>query len=386
MSFLRTSFVYVLVVFCAVVMVATCRAQNASDQSRPAAMKYSTATGPLRIAVIGLVHGHVEGLLWRAKDKRDIVIVGVYEPNRPLFDRLAAKYNLAPDLYFDDLNKMLDTTRPECASVMTSIKDHRAAVEACAPSGVHTLLEKPLAYSVDDAKAMAKLAADHGVLVLTNYETSWYRSVHEAKRLVDSGQFAPVRRMVFRHGHKGPIEIGCTPEFTKWLTDPEANGGGAVIDFGCYGAILSTWLMNGQRPTSVVATRSRLKPAVYPRVDDDATIVLTYPSATAVIQASWAWTHDNKEMDVYTESGSLHAAKWDALESRMPDKPAQKLTPARSPSEHENEWVYLEKVVRGKTPVDPLSSLELNLICVEILDAARRAPIRTGSPAEDAAR
>lgn len=386
MSPTRTLFLFALALFCAWAMVASCRAQETSDRARSAPVKHSTATGPLRIAVIGLVHGHVEGLLWRAKDKRDIVIVGVYEPNRALFDRLSAKYNLAPDLYFDNLNRMLDTTKPECASVMTSIQDHRAAVEACAPRGVHTLLEKPLAYSVEDAKAMAKLAADHGVLVLTNYETSWYRSVRETKRLVDSGQFAPIRRMAFRHGHQGPIEIGCTPEFTSWLTDPEANGGGAVIDFGCYGAILSTWLMNGQRPTSVVATRSRLKPAVYPRVDDDATIVLTYPSATAVIQASWAWTHDNKEMDVFSEKGSLHAAKWDALESRMPDKLAQKRTPAAAVPELENEWVYLEKVVRGKTAVDPLSSIELNLICVETLDAARRAPIGSGPSAEDAVR
>lgn len=372
--------------FCACAMAAPCRAQDADVHNPAAPPKLSTVTGPLRIAVIGLVHGHVGGLLGRAKDRRDITIVGVYEPDRALFDRLAAKYDLPPALYFEDLGEMLDTTRPECASVMTSIQDHRRAVEACAPRGVHTLLEKPLAFSVEDARAMAKLATDHGVLVLTNYETSWYRSVREAKRLVDTGQYAPIRRMAFRHGHKGPIEIGCPPEFTQWLTDPEANGGGAVIDFGCYGAILSTWLMNGQRPTSIVATRSCLKPSVYSRVDDDATIVLTYPSATAVIQASWAWTHDNKEVDIFTETGSLHAAKWDSLESRLPDKPPQKLAPAQGKSEIENEWVYLTSVVRGTSPVDPLSSIELNLICVEILDAARRVPIRSGPPAGDAAR
>lgn len=345
-------------------------AQTTRPAKPPADYRTSDATGPLRIAVIGLVHGHVEGLLARASKQDDIQIVGIYEPNRALFDRLAKKYQLDPALYSNALGAMLDRSRPEAASVMTSIKDHVMAVEACAPRGVHTLLEKPLAFSKADAQHMAALARQHHVLVLTNFETSWYASVRETKRRIDEGM-APVRHLYFRHGHRGPKEIGCGPEFVAWLTDPEQNGGGALVDFGCYGAVLSTWLMDGQRPLRVTATASTLKPDVYPRVDDDATFVLSYPGATAVIGASWAWTNDNKEMDIATEKGTLYAAKWDALSMREPDGPVQKVTPRPKPPELENEWVYLRKVVRGQTPVDALSSLELNVIVAEILDEAR---------------
>ncbi|MBY0310590.1 MAG: Gfo/Idh/MocA family oxidoreductase [Phycisphaerales bacterium] len=339
-------------------------------------IRHSKETGPLRIAVVGLVHGHVEGLLWNGTQRSDLKIVGVQEPNRALFDRLAAKYKLDPSLYFADLGAMLDATKPEAASVMTSIADHRLAAEACAPRGVHMLLEKPLAYSKADGERIAELSRKHGVLALTNFETSWYASVREAKSMVDSGAMAPIRRMVFRHGHKGPKEIGCTAEFLSWLTDPEANGGGAIVDFGCYGAVLSTWLMNGERPLRIVASATTLKPSVYPRVDDDATIILTYPSATAVVQASWAWTHDNKEMDLHTEKGSIHCGKWDELLTRTPDAPSRKVTPTPKPSHLENEWTYFRKVVRGECAVDPLSSVELNLIAVEILDEARRQVAR----------
>jgi predicted dehydrogenase len=342
----------------------------------PAPVRQPAETGPLRVAVIGMVHGHVEGILARSRDARgDVQIVGCWEPDRAVFDRLAAKYKLDPALYHADLGRMLDETRPEAASVMTSIADHVLAVEACAPRGVHVLLEKPLAFTNADARRMADLAGRHGVHVLTNYETSWYASVRHAKQLVESGHRAPVRRMVFRHGHRGPREIGCSPEFLAWLTDPRANGGGAIVDFGCYGAVLATWLMDGRRPDRVVASTAQLKPGVYPHVDDDATIVLTYPGATAVIGASWAWTHDNKEMDVHTERGSIHAGKWDELTIRDPDKPAAKVpakvTAAARPGHLQDEWVYLREVVRGRCAVDPLSSLELNLVAVEILDAAR---------------
>lgn len=279
---------------------------------------------------------------------------------------------LDPALYYDDLEKMLDDAKPEAVSVMSSIKEHLGAVEACAPRGVHLLLEKPLAYSNEDAKRMAELAAEHRVLVLTNYETSWYASVREAKAMVESGR-APVRKMIFRHGHKGPKEIGCSAEFLEWLTDPEGNGGGAIVDFGCYGAILATWMMNGERPTSVVASATTLKPGVYPKVDDDATIVVTYPTTTAVIQASWAWTHDNKEMDLHTERGSIHAGKWNDLETREADKPRVKASPAEKPEVLRDEWTYLRHVIRGECEVDPLSSIEMNVISVEILDAARKS-------------
>ncbi|MCA9243910.1 MAG: Gfo/Idh/MocA family oxidoreductase [Phycisphaerales bacterium] len=331
----------------------------------------STQTGPLRIAIIGMSHGHVEGLLWRALKQDDIQIVGVYEPDPALFDRHAKKYSLNVDLYYDNLDRMLDVVKPEAASVMTSIKDHRMAVEACAPRGVHMLVEKPLAFSNDDAQAMAELARKHRILLLTNFETSWYASVREARRLVDSGELAPIRRLVFRHGHKGPREIGCAPEFVSWLTDPEQNGGGAVVDFGCYGAVLATWMMNGERPTRVTATATTLKPDQYPHVDDDATIVLTYPTATAVIQASWAWTHDNKEMDVFAERGSIHTGKWDEISLRKPDAPAKRVKPPAKPAALGDEWTYLREVVRGKTPIDPLLSLDTNLIVAEILDTAR---------------
>jgi len=341
-------------------------------QPEEEAFHKSKQTGPLRIGVVGMVHGHVEGLLWAASEREDVEIVGIFEPDRALFDRFAAKYKLDPSLYHDSLNGMLEACTPEAVSVMTSIKDHLMAVEACAPRGVHIMIEKPLAFTNTDATRMADLSKQHGVLVLTNFETSWYASVREVGRMVDSGGMSPIRRMVFRHGHKGPKEIGCSTEFVAWLTDPEENGGGAIVDFGCYGAVLSTWFMKGERPTSVVASATTLKPLVYPRVDDDATIVLNYPTATAVIQASWAWTHDNKEVDLHTEGGSIHAGKWDDLTVRMANGPMKVRTPTAKPAALENEWTYLRKVIRGECDVDPLSSLKMNVIAVEILDAARK--------------
>jgi predicted dehydrogenase len=336
---------------------------------------------PLRLAVVGLDHGHVEGVLWNATSRSDLTIVGVYDPSYKLFEKYRDKYNLDPDLFYANIEQMLDETKPQAASVMTPISRHLEVVRACAPRGVHTLLEKPLAYDLEQAKEMAALGEEHGVHVLTNFETSWYASVREAQRMIESGQAGTPTRVVFRHGHKGPIEIGCSDEFVRWLTDPAFNGGGAIVDFGCYGANIMTWIMGNQRPASVHAVTQTLKPDLYPNVDDDATIILTYPTATAVIQASWAWTHDNKEMDVHATGMSLHVGKWDALHSRLPDQPLVTVNPDPKPRHLGDEWTYLRSIVRGECEVDPLSSIENNLIVAAILDAAIES-VRTGRAIE----
>lgn len=338
---------------------------------------WSQDDAALRLAIIGLDHGHVEGVLWNASSRDDLTIVGIYDPNYALFVKFRDKYKLNPDLFFADLDQMLEETKPEAASVMTPISRHLEVVQSCAPRGVHTLLEKPLAYDSGHAMQMAALGKEHGVHVLTNFETSWYASVRETKRMIDSGEAGNPTRYIFRHGHKGPIEIGCAEEFVDWLADPAFNGGGAIVDFGCYGANIMTWIMDNQPPTSVHAITQQLKPDLYADVDDDATIVLTYPNATAVIQASWAWTHDNKEMDVHATKMSIHAAKWDALEVRLPDSPREQVTPSPKPEHLTDEWTYLRSLIRGACDVDPLSSIENNVIVAAILDAAIESA-RTG--------
>jgi predicted dehydrogenase len=67
--------------------------------------------------------------------------------------------------------------------------------------------------------------------------------------------------------------------------------------------ILATWLLDGQRPLSVFAITQRIKPDIYPNVEDDATIIVTYPKAQAIFQASWNWPYNRKDMEIYGRDG-----------------------------------------------------------------------------------
>jgi predicted dehydrogenase len=330
---------------------------------------------PLRLAIAGLVHGHATGFLRNLVKRTDVQLVGISEPDASLHAVYGKRFDLPAGRFHGNLDAMLDASKPEAVGTFTSTYDHPAVVESCAKRGIHVMMEKPLAVSMQHANAIREAAARAGIHVLVNYETTWYRT-HAAQWRIfkDARSAGDIRRMVASDGHQGPKEIGVGPEFLAWLTDPVRNGAGALFDFGCYGANLMTWLMDNQRPVSVTANTLRIKPQIYPRVDDEATVLVEYPKATGVIEASWNWPFSRKDFEVYGEIGYAHAFGPQMLRARMPGENTESNSePPPLPPDERDPVSYLRAVARGRLKPAGLSSLANNLIVTEILEAARRS-------------
>ena len=337
----------------------------------------SSSQTPLKIGVVGMTHGHVHQILKRGKTGGDIDIVGFVEPNRDLAERLTKQYGYSTDLIYSTLEEMVSATQPEAVSAFNSTYEHLETVRYCAPKGIHIMVEKPLAVNWEHAKEMIALAKKHRVQLLTNYETSWYGSNAKAYDLIHlEKKIGPINKMVFHTGHPGPIEIGCDDEFLAWLTDPVLNGGGALTDFGCYGANLSTWMMKGQTPESVTCITQQLKPEKYPMVDDDATIILKYDEAEVIIQASWNWPHNIKDMEVYGNTGYVFCKNGTQMKIMEHEKEgakdmnAQPLLPG-----YDDPFSILKKILHENHHLAEydVTSLENNTIVMQILDAARQS-------------
>ncbi len=339
-------------------------------QTKPADKKEEP---PVRVVLAGLVHGHAFGFFDQFQKRTDLQVVGIAEADHQLTAQFAKRYGLAPGLFYSDLEEMLKATHPQAVLAYTNTYDHRRVVEICARYGVPVIMEKPLAVSFEDARAIEKAARAGKIQVLVNYETTWYRSNQAAYDLVHENAIGEIRKIVVHDGHQGPKEINVGPEFLAWLTDPKLNGGGALFDFGCYGADLATWLMDGRRPDSVTAVTQQIKPDVYPRVDDEATIILTYSHAQAIIQASWNWPFSRKDMEVYGQRGYAITVGRDTVRVRLPEK--QEISADAKPLEKtkEDSVSYLRAVLLGGMKPEGQSSLETNVIVTQILDAARQS-------------
>ena len=330
----------------------------------------------VRIAIAGLAHGHLGRIVRLIQANPEVELVGLQDDAPALHEMMAKRFDLASSLFHTDLEAMLDAVKPQAVAGFGTTFDHRKVVEAAARRGIHVMVEKPLAVSMEHATAIRDAARRGNIHVIVNYETTWYPSHAAIMDLKQRAALGELRKMVAMDGHQGPKEINVGPEFLEWLTDPVRNGAGALYDFGCYGANLMTWLMDNRRPVAVTARTQQIKPHIYPDVDDEATIVVEYPGAQGIIQASWNWPHNRKDLEVYGASGYAIATGGADLRVRLAGQSEQASRPAAAPGAHPDELAYLVAVVRGMTP-SGLSSLDNNMIVTEILEAARESA-RTG--------
>jgi predicted dehydrogenase len=331
------------------------------------------AQSKFRVGVAGLNHDHIYNIL-NDYSKGRVNIVGIAEPNKHLWEKYGKQFHIPDSLFFTDLKTMVAKCKPAIVLGYNAVGNHVDVVEVCAPLGIPVMVEKPLAATLVQAKRIETLANKYHITVLTNYETTWYPSFQGVYDIVNKDSIGAIRKMVAHDGHQGPREIGCSEEFLAWLTDPVLNGAGALNDFGCYGADLMTWLMHGQRPVAVSAVAKHYKPNVYPKVEDDATITVEYPTATGLIEGSWAWPFSIKDLEVFGEKGYLHATDMKNLSMRMREnkKSIVDLKPLTEPNDDPVTYfnAFLQKKIKGD---DDRTSLKYNMIVMEILDAAKRS-------------
>jgi len=343
----------------------------------------ATTEPPIRVAIVGLVHNHVSGFIPQLAQHPEVQLVGIAEPDPALTAMYQKRFHLDSSILYTSLEDMIAKTHPQVLLGYTTTRDHRHLIEVAARHGISAMVEKPLAISLDDALAIRKLAKQHGIHVMVNYETTWYSSNLEAYNELAAGKLGELRKAIVRDGHQGPKEIHVGPEFLDWLTDPVKDGAGALYDFGCYGADLMTWLMHGETPLSVTAVAQTDKPETYPKVDDDSTIILRYPKMQAVIMGSWNWTFSIKNMELYGTKGELFTDAANQVTMQFSAKvPAVTSTAPPLEGAQSGSIAYLANVIRtGVEPKGDLTALDTNVIVMQILDAARTSA-RTGKTIE----
>jgi predicted dehydrogenase len=326
-----------------------------------------------RVVVAGLNHDHIHNILHDFKEGK-VDIVGIVESDQTLQQKFGKQYQLPQSIFFTDLKAVLIALKPDAVLGYNPVADHLSIVQICAPLGIPVMVEKPLAATLKQAREIEALSRKYNSIVLTNYETTWYPSYHDLHKDVHEKTIGNIKKMVVHDGHQGPKEINCSPEFVNWLTDPAKNGAGAMNDFGCYGADLMTWLMQGRKPLAVTAVARLYKPDMYPNVDDDATIILEYPDATGIIEASWNWPFSIKDLEVFGETGYIHALDNMNITTRMRENKVSVKKAAPLQPQLGSPMSYLSAVLRNELPAgDDLSSLKYNMIVMEILDAAKRS-------------
>ncbi len=256
----------------------------------------------IRIAVLGLDHDHVWTVAAELLAREDAELVATSDADPELRARAEAELGVAS---FASHGELLDRERLDGVYVYT---DNRTSAELAidaASRGLHALVEKPMAANRSDAERMITAAERHGTRLMINWPFAWWPNLQRAIEMVQSedaiGRLWQVR---YRAAHEGIVQMGHSHQFADWVEDAERSGGGALVDYCCYGAVLARVLLG--QPDSISALAGNLCRDDI-AVEDNAVMLMRYPRAMAIAEASWT---QHGKIDAYApvlhgERGSL---------------------------------------------------------------------------------
>jgi predicted dehydrogenase len=320
------------------------------------------------IAIIGLRHSHVWGHIGKMIKGEPAKLVGIAETTAELIDEAKQRGATAVPV-FNDYKAMLAEAKPEIVWAFVENDRHLEIVQACAPRKIHVIFEKPLASTYRDAQAIRRLAQQHGIHVMTNYQMAWWAANYTAKAKADAGAVGQVWRLRGVVGHGGPGKrAGINKYFLEWLTDPEKNGAGALMDFGCYNALWSLWYLG--RPDSVYAHVNHLRPDEFPKVEDNSTMILSYKNGVGIFEGSWDLPRSFQDLEIFGRQGSLYMVNG-KVELREGRQAPSEVPLETLPPERQEPIAYMIHCIETKTPPQALVALDINVGVVEIIEAAK---------------
>ena len=253
-----------------------------------------------RLGVIGFAHMHVNHLIdmFHALPNAQWVACADTIPATPSRskEKGTRRHNLKraheeigiPRIYAD-YRTMLEKEAFDIMIFCPENARHGEVAEAIASKGIHMITEKPMSASLSDALRMARAAQAHKVSLLINWPTTWQPNIRKMKELLDQGAIGEMWEVKWRNGASmGPLAYG------QQITDPEkgaewwhqaAPGGGALLDYCCYGACLSRWFI-GEPAVAAHGLRANMT-SHYGDADDNAIITVRFPKALAILEGTW---------------------------------------------------------------------------------------------------
>jgi predicted dehydrogenase len=322
-----------------------------------------------RVGVAGLIHDHVWGILRWWREMEEATLVAAADVNPPLLERARSEYGVGHG--YASYQEMLDREPLDILVVAMDNAGTADVVEAAAAKGIQIMSEKPMAATLEQADRMVRAAEKAGVMLMINWPTAWSPAFQTMDRLIREGRVGRPWEMRYRAAHQGPKEIGCSEYFYSWLYDRNRNGAGALMDYCCYAADMARhWL---GRPDSVVGIASRLVKE-YIDVDDNAILLMKYPGAFAIAEASWTQVAPDGSANpsLYGTEGTLSVVGNRVRLARGEGEP-QWIEPDTPAPGKRNGAEYLVSCMRAGSPIEGLCSPQVSRDAQEILEAGLRS-------------
>lgn len=338
--------------------------------NRSRTVVFSGMSKTYKIGIASLVHDHVWGELRRWQETGRVELVAGGDVNARLRERL--KNDFGVTRLYDSWQAMLAAEDElDIVQIAAENSAHADIVDVATAKGCHIITEKPMAATLAQANRMLAACEKAGVQLMVNWPTAWMPAYQELERLILGGAIGELRYFKYRSAHNGPREIGCDETFWSWLYDEEKNGGGAFMDYCCYGSAMMARFLG--LPRKVIGMRAILAKD-YPLPDDNAIISAWYDHAHCVAEASWTQVTGYVTGNPYAygsegalclQGGKVHLMK--------PGKSAEVIEPRPLEAPLRSGPEYLLHCLETGTALEGICSGKVSRDAQEILEAGKRA-------------
>ncbi len=190
----------------------------------------------VKIAIIGC--GKVSDLHAEALAKTaEAHFAAVYSRTPEKAERYGAKYGVQG---FSDIYEMIGSAGIEAVIICTPHPAHRNAAVIAAEAGVHVLVEKPLASSLQDCDDILAAARNANVKIGTVSQRRFYAPVQRVRRAIDAGKIGrPALGTVLMLGWRDRNYYASDPWRGRWLSE----GGGVLVNQAPHQLDLLQWFM-----------------------------------------------------------------------------------------------------------------------------------------------
>ena len=274
----------------------------------------------LKVAFIGLSHIHLSNLsaeFYKESDRVELLGAAEYPPFTKEEVEIKCSLNLNKRFdikIWDDYKELLDM-KPDIAVVCSTVSQHADIATETLSRGIHTILEKPMAMTMDDAKRIYKAYKNSTAELIINWPIAWFPAFNLAKKLADEGKIGKIHRVHYRGpSTRGPYKLGeYSDEFLSklWWYKKE-EGGGAISDYAGYGCALSTWITGKTAKKVYALSKNFFLP--FSDVDDYSVFTIDFGDSVGLVEGSWS-TMSNGEVPtgpvIFGSEGVIVADRFD---------------------------------------------------------------------------
>src|SRR5687767_6043417 len=216
-------------------------------------------------------------------------------------------YNTYQEMFENEKTLPADQ-RIDFVSVVTPNHVHFGPSKMALENGFHVLVEKPIAFSLAEAKTLEKTVGKTGLILGLTHTYTGYPLVKEAKKMIADGKFGKIRKIYVEYpqGWLSTLLEKTGNMQASWRTDPKQSGmGGAIGDIGTHAANLAEYI-TGLKITEICAMLNTVVKGRH--LDDDSSMLLRFDNgASGVLMATQvaAGEENNLNIRVYGEKGGL---------------------------------------------------------------------------------